>query len=281
VPITVTVPTGVIGPGFQIQLNSDAPSSALEGWNWVISVLRESDETAVVRFSAPVQGPFISGTDYFADIGTVQQFALGLPTNTQTIIQTQLYDPSNVLVDSGNYPTPVTWDPTGMAWNVPSQVVGGGLTTEEHDELFKIFPGVSKTFLTETGVATATAIGDLIQHPPASLQGVFQPCETLTGSGTLILPAPVPGMGVYGAVLTAIEVPPGFGLVRGQIDHYLNRLVQLVGFTQQLVGGQEVPYDQVEVYLAYSVWQWSTQPTSVNYYVTPGVSMSLCWLVLL
>lgn len=284
-PITITPapPASVFGPGLQVGLHSDLVGPISSDSLWNVRVCSDSDfDDLIWSEQFPTFG--------FKDGGVLLQ-TFGGGTIAWGAFQVQ--DGATVYVrasithgftedDSGTLTT--TYDAVsglGMQAVFLQNALSTGLTPTQADQL------AATVANTQTSVPLEIGGGDVIQSIVQLLPLIASPqivhehaCRTITGQGSLARGSSEFDAASLGVAVHFVSVPDGFGRRLGAQDEFFNRVLQIRTIRSDAVSDLYV--DQVIDLVADGQrFMWGvTVPVTVEWYVTTGCVVSLCFLTL-
>lgn len=289
VPITITLPGPGpdfrVGPGCVISVVSDfvGPFPADSTWRIVVSLDNEGQQ-ALWGATVPITNHTASVRWGDNTVSTQSQGQTAIPPNTNVFVVATVFQPGNVVVDSGFQPA--IYDPVTTLWELSLIIqrgIGtgtGGLTPEQDQILHDTNQAVIQQIPAQNATHWAIDLGQFVTHPPVWFLDQLLTPLLLTGRGTLEIPQNPFLFNTYGLIPHFVTVPPAAGRRDGAIVRYNNRVVQFVAMnttvqdTTRRYIGDFVEFDHDE-----QPWLWAQyQPVELLYDVTPGFGIGITWL---
>jgi hypothetical protein len=283
-PIVIQTPEGgVIGPGLQVavttnQIGPIPPDSIL-----AIDVFQQAGEDRCSSWNFPITGP-ISFPVLDLEHASAGPFRATVHDGQPVTLKTTITSPIGIF-DEGTT-TGLTWSTTGqlpeLLKELTTSTSTGGFTETDRANLTTTLEAVQVPFPISSvaGGIAQTALGKLIQQVPLGLMQK-QDCVNITGDGVLTRPGGAFNVNALGLTWQFVVVPEFMGKLTGALNEYEQRVVQLKLITRSLNGADEV-LDLIDAHSDQQYTTWGLNALDrIEYSVTPGCEVQICWLLLL
>jgi len=277
-----------VGPGSEVTVQTNINGPWPTGTRWTLEVRRSGDEYILglggnnAATNSTTMYPFI----FTQENGTrVPQWYVQPPRAAQpatsAALTVRLLDNNNLVIDQATQPVQWLPEPAGVAWvqSLAAAAGQGGFTQTDRNDLVLVKGAVQRVESPSlTGaIPVISNIIDLLRGPSRVLlrRGPFQ---IIQGRG--VLPAVPAGFNNSHGIEWAInQIPAGYGKDDGQVIEWHRRLGQLVVIRSSTQG--DLYIDQVvDTHAADEFISWqSPPPTEVRYDLSPGVVLTVYWLV--
>jgi len=288
VQIISPILNGPVGPGMEVQPQTDFIGPIELGSFWTYEVWTAAGEQRIVRglrYTNIANPSLVLGQ---VQTGVGQPITVEIPTQLPLTphgaaarLVVTLSSPLGAVLDTTSQP--VTYDAlTGTQWVVdqtPTSSAQGGFNATDRANLDLVLAAVryvAPAALTG-GPNIVSQVIDLVRGPPRSFLRRFGSL-TLTGRGTFS--AQPPGAShSFGGTWSFVTVPAGYGKDDGALVEYHRRFVQFVVVRDEVTSDTYLDVLEDSHYEgAFILWQYPN-PIQIQYDVTPGVVVLWQWLV--
>jgi hypothetical protein len=211
------------------------------------------------------------------------RFPVALPIEGDPVRLVTKYTDELGTVVQQDTKTGLTWSNAGLWAEILEQpTASGGFTAQDRENLDTTLAAVQVPFpiSTAVGAVAQTALATIVQSAPIGLLSK-QECQNLTGDGILTRPGGLFNVNALGLTWQFLSVPEFFGKREGVALEYEERILQLKMIAHDFHGVDAV----VQLVDAHSDQQFITWGMTalnrIEYSVTPGCEVQVCWLLLL
>lgn len=281
----VGLPINAIGPGFQFSVRTSISGPLPTDWFWEVRIFAHGDETngpvvawqqldALDQHEVQIQLGANSTTFFGTHYSRQLAFATGDLVDANFI----LWNASQTVAEDSGSITSVKWD-TDNSSSLLIPTTGGGLTTDEAQQLADVHNLVAPPFTTATGVALPIDISDLVKRPALKLLGIDTTVHTLTGQGTLSIPSLLGFPTAWGLVMDVTSAPEGWGRKPGYVDSFMKRIAQFLLLMPAANGAGSMVVAEYRLHLEHYTWIWpDTWSTDVAYFIDPPCEVQVRFL---
>lgn len=285
--ITITLPTSgtPFGPGFVVSAVSDFIGPLLTDSYWTVDVINNGTEEFLERGVQVVTSTTSLNATYGVASLTSWMLnpAFGAKTHGQTVrMVVTLNEPDGDVIQSTSQT--VTYDTqSGVPYlnslllaRMNSLISGSPQITDLTADVATI----KAATIAEFGTGTLVPISNIIQSPPLGFLGREQIIPDLEGEGVLTRPGGPFPVNAFGMCWEFVGVAAGIGINEGAPDTLWSQALEL-NLVHTTSDGAEVNTAVQQFAYGDGSWLFSPMlPTFVRYWIAPGLTVRLFWLVL-
>jgi hypothetical protein len=282
--ITIDTPGGgLIGPSITIVVRSDVVGPIPPNSQIQVDIFPEGIEQPCGGWSIPISSG-IQNVKLSQDHANRQTLFSTIADGGRVTVKTEIHSTAGTF-DEGTT-TGLTWSTTGLLTEQLRELsqasTQSGFTEDDRAQLAIVAAAVQVPFPISTvaGGISQVALGRLFDKTPLGLMQKLE-CQNISGDGSLTRPVGPVNVNAFGLTWQFITVPEFFGREIGAVIEYENRIVQFKVVSRTLNGADEV-IDLVDAHSDQQFLQWGLASVDrVEFSVTPGCEVQVCWLLLL
>jgi hypothetical protein len=280
-PITVvSPPISAVGPGFGFFIHTDFIGPFLTDTTWRIEIHHHGDESnAAVVITAPLwaidnhERRIWVGQDPDGGQATFYARQVALATNDSIDLLYQLLAPDGTTVIDSGATTDVKWDTDVSNSQLLPTTGGGGLTTDQAQQLLDTDTALNPPLLATDGTPITGAVGDVIVRPALKFLGIDTTTHDLVDTGVLDVPTFAGVQVAWGLVLDVAEAPIGYGRELGYVDRFTPRAGQFLALWPAAHTAEAMVIEEYNLHLEHATWLWKFGFTAAVAYSIPPATL--------